>query len=116
MVLGFGRKVKVQMEDGSHKVAPMVEGSGVFVCNIHEFVTDNLEDFNIHLKTKEGHTLTKGSTGRCVICHAKGVDMEGYPAGEEPVCDKCEHRLKRSREKVHERIAEASKKEKVSKA
>ena len=110
----FGRRnVKVKMEDGSHKIAPMVEGSGVFVCHIHEFVTDNIEDFNMHLKTEEGHTLTTGSVGRCTICHAGGVDMSGYPAGEEPVCAKCEHRLAKSRERVHERL-EVKKKEKGS--
>lgn len=102
------------MEDGSHKVAPMVEGAGVFVCNIHEFVTESLEDFNMHLRTEEGHNLEKGSTGRCIICHTKGVDMSGYPSGEEAVCAKCEHRLASSRERVHERL-EATKKGSVKK-
>lgn len=100
----FGRKVKVTMDDGSHKVVPMVEGSGVFTCHTHEFVTESLEDFNMHLKTEEHPGLDAGSTGVCVICNTAGVDMTGYPPGEEPVCDKCEHRIARSRARVHEKL------------
>lgn len=107
----FGRRnVKIKLDDGSHKVVPMVEGAGVYTCHIHEFVTESLQDFNIHMKTQEGHVLAVGSTGRCVICHENKVDMTGYPAGENPVCTKCEHALLRSRERVHERL-EANKKE-----
>ena len=119
MVLDFlkgNRNVKVEMEDGTQKVATMVEGSGVFVCHIHEFVTEDLNEFNVHLKTAE-HTLVAGSHGRCVICRENFVDMSGYPAGENPVCATCEDRLSKSRERVHARLAaaESSKKGKTTK-
>jgi hypothetical protein len=104
------RNVKVQMDDGSHKVASMVEGAGVYVCHVHKFATEDKEKFDIHMKTEAGHTLVN-SQGICVICNSEVVNTTGYPAGENPVCPKCEERLVKSRQRVHARMDETKKKE-----
>jgi hypothetical protein len=109
-ILDGRRNVKVKMDDGSHKMAEMVEGGGVFVCHAHQYITDDLEQWNIHIKTGE-HVQTAGSTGKCVICGTKGVDLSNHPAAENPVCPKCEERLIKSRQRVHAKLEEGKKKE-----
>lgn len=108
-ILDGRRNVKVQMEDGSHKVASMVEGAGVFVCHTHKYITEDKSQFDIHMKTEPGHTLV-GSQGMCVICNTNQVDTTGYPAGENPVCGTCEDRLLKSRQRVHARLDETKQK------
>ena len=108
------RNVKVQMDDGSHKIATMVEGAGVFVCHTHQFVTEDPEKWEVHIKT-ESHSLTEGSTGKCIICGTKGVDLSNHPAGENAVCEKCEDRLVKSRQRVHAKLEETKQKKESKK-
>ena len=101
MVLNWLRNrkaVKVEMDDGTHKVVSMVEGSGVYTCDIHKFITEDIKEWNVHKKT-ESHTSVKGSHRRCIICNQNIVDISGHPAGENAICVTCEDRLNKSRDK-----------------
>lgn len=90
------------MEDGTQKIAKMVEGSGVYPCHIHKYITDDLNEFNMHLKT-EVHAYDIGSHGVCIICKAD-VDLGNYPVGVNPVCPDCEGRLLKSQEQARARM------------
>jgi hypothetical protein len=105
MVLNFlkgHRTVKVEMEDGTQKTAKMVEGSGVFVCDIHKYITEDINEFRMHEKT-ELHIQDVNTTSACVICNAN-VDLTGKPTGLNAVCDQCEQRLLKSQETARARI------------
>ena len=107
-----GKKlVKVHNEDGTTKIAAMVEGSGVFICSKHQYVTDDINEWRMHEKTAN-HFYTRGSTMRCVICHDAHVDLTDQPVSENPVCPTCEERLVKSRERVHARLEEVKKQQK----
>ena len=74
--------------------AGLVEGAGPFICTNEshkgeEFKTNNLNEFNEHLKEK-GHTLV----GRmpCAICD-KEVTFDNLPVGKKAVCDECKKEL-----------------------
>jgi len=108
------RAVKVEMDDGTHKVVSMVEGAGVFTCDAHRFITEDINEWKIHKKT-ESHVSEKGSHKRCVICNENIVDISGYPAGENPICVTCEDRLNKSRDRVKAKLAETYKKGKGGK-
>lgn len=113
MVLNFlksHRTVKVQMDDGTQKTAKMVEGSGVHVCHVHEFITEDINEFRMHEKTVT-HFQIDGCTAPCVICKKK-VNLSGKPTDANPVCDECEGRLLKSQESARARMAEAKRSEK----
>lgn len=104
MVLNFfkGQKVKVEMDDGTQKVVKMVEGSGIYTCDTHKFITDDLNEFKMHEKT-ETHVQDANTSGKCVICK-NHVDMSGKLSGMNAVCDECEQRLIKSQETARARI------------
>ena len=112
MVLNWfrGRKaVKVEMDDGTHKVVSMVEGSGVYTCDLHRFITEDINEWKIHKKTEQ-HSSSRGSHRKCIVCNHSIVDISGHPAGESPICVTCEDRLNKSRDRVKAKLEADSKK------
>ncbi len=71
----------------------IVEGSGQFICTNEshegEFKTNNLKEFNEHLKEK-GHTVD--GSAPCAVCEIQ-VSFKGLPTGKKPVCDECKAEL-----------------------
>lgn len=73
--------------------AGVVEGSGPFICtnesHTEQFKTNNLTEFNEHLKGK-GHTVS----GRmpCAICE-KEVTFDNLSIGKKAVCEECKTEL-----------------------
>lgn len=98
----FGRKVRVDSPEGP-KVATMVEGSGVFICRQHEFSTEDINKFNMHLKG-EGHALTN-SVSNCIMCNKPEVSMEGVPPGQNAICDECQIKLSEQAAQARKRLA-----------
>ena len=99
----FKKKVKIDTPEGP-KMANMVEGSGVFVCEIHEFSTEDINKFNLHMK-EPGHYLAAGSVSSCVMCNKPNVSMEGLQPGQNAVCDECQIKLADQAVEAKKRLA-----------